>query len=122
MSWATMLGEVPQSTPYLQRFVAMDMDERWVNRSPETMLDTFHWYRGEGFGLIVEDLLALPADRGVVAEGCSPSTGTPSGFFPRPSSAGPRSRVGAGCGRSPAVRTPRRSRRLELIDTRRYYH
>jgi len=64
-----MLGEVPQSTPYLQRFVAMDMDERWVNRSPETMLDTFHWYRGEGFDLIVEDLLALPADRGVVAEG-----------------------------------------------------
>jgi hypothetical protein len=59
----------PASAPYLQRFLAMDMDERWVNRSPAAMLDTFHWYRGEGFGLIVEDLLALPADRGVVAEG-----------------------------------------------------
>lgn len=54
-----------QSVPYLQRFVAMDMDERWVNRSPETMLDTLQWYRGEGFDLIVEDLLALPAARGV---------------------------------------------------------
>jgi 2-phosphoglycerate kinase len=58
-----------QGAPYLQRFAAMDLDERWVNRSPETMLDTFHWYRGEGFELIVEDLLALPADHGVVAEG-----------------------------------------------------
>ena len=40
----------------------MDMDERWVNRSPGTMLETFHWFRGEGFGLIVEDLLRLPAE------------------------------------------------------------
>jgi hypothetical protein len=47
----------------------MDMDERWVNRSPETMLETFHWFRGEGFGLIVEDLLRLPAGPGVIAEG-----------------------------------------------------
>jgi hypothetical protein len=49
----------------------MDMDERWVSRSPETMLETFHWFRGEGFGLIVEDLLSLPGrpGRGVIAEG-----------------------------------------------------
>jgi hypothetical protein len=47
----------------------MDMDERWVNRSPEEMLETFHWFRGEGFGLIVEDLLRLPALPGVIAEG-----------------------------------------------------
>ncbi|MEV5705234.1 hypothetical protein [Actinoallomurus sp. NPDC052274] len=33
------------------------------------MLDTFHWYRGEGFALIVEDLLALSADGPVIAEG-----------------------------------------------------
>jgi 2-phosphoglycerate kinase len=59
----------PEETPYLRRFAAMDMDERWVNRSPETMLDTFHWYRGEGFDLLVEDLLALPTDRGLIAEG-----------------------------------------------------
>jgi hypothetical protein len=47
----------------------MDMDERWVNRSPETILETFHWFRGEGFGLIVEDLLCLPAETGMIAEG-----------------------------------------------------
>jgi hypothetical protein len=48
--------------------MAMDMDERWVSRPPRTMLDTFHWFRGEGFGLIVEDLLAM-AGNPVVVEG-----------------------------------------------------
>ncbi len=47
----------------------MDMDERWLNRSPETMLESFHWFQGELFGLIVEDLLRLPAEPGVIAEG-----------------------------------------------------
>jgi len=60
---------LPEDAPYLSSFKAMDMDERWVNRPPETMLETFHWFRGEGFGLIVEDLLRLPVDNGVIAEG-----------------------------------------------------
>jgi 2-phosphoglycerate kinase len=55
--------------PFLSRFAAMDMDERWVNRSPEAMLETFHWFRGEGFGLIVEDLLLLPREPRVIVEG-----------------------------------------------------
>jgi hypothetical protein len=59
----------PADAPLLHQFAAMNMDERWVRRSPETMLETFHWYRGEGFGLIVEDLLGLPRHRGVIAEG-----------------------------------------------------
>ncbi|TDC55256.1 hypothetical protein E1281_13580 [Actinomadura sp. KC345] len=58
-----------EQAPYLGRFAAMDMNERWTSRSPQEMLDTFHWFRGEGFGLIVEDLLGLPTDRPVVAEG-----------------------------------------------------
>jgi hypothetical protein len=59
----------PQDCPLLAEFKKMSMDERWVNRSPQTMLETFHWFRGEGFGLIIEDLLALPPDQGVIAEG-----------------------------------------------------
>lgn len=59
----------PRDCPALHEFLAMDMDERWLNRPPEVMLETFHWYRGEGFGLIVEDLLRLPRTPGVVAEG-----------------------------------------------------
>ena len=59
----------PDEAPFLHQFMAMDMDERWVNRSPETMLETFHWFRGEGFGLIVEDLLRLPPEPCVIVEG-----------------------------------------------------
>jgi len=58
-----------EDAPLLHRFMAMAMDERWVSRPPETMLETFHWFQGEGFGLIVEDLLRLPREPGVVAEG-----------------------------------------------------
>ncbi|GAA2611083.1 hypothetical protein [Streptomyces sp. LARHCF252] len=58
-----------EEAPLLHEFMAMDMDERWVNRSPDTMLETFHWFRGEAFGLIVEDLLRMPRETGVVVEG-----------------------------------------------------
>ena len=60
---------VPEDCPYLAAFKSLSMDERWVNRSPQAMLDTFHWFQGECFGLIVEDLLALPSDRGIIVEG-----------------------------------------------------
>lgn len=59
----------PEDSPFLSEFKAMDMDERWVNRSPETMLETFHWFRGESFNLVVEDLLRLPREPCVIAEG-----------------------------------------------------
>jgi len=59
----------PEESPFLYEFIAMDMDERWVNRTPATMLETFHWFRGEGFGLIVDDLLRLPPEPGVIVEG-----------------------------------------------------
>lgn len=59
----------PEEAPFLHEFMAMDMDERWVNRPPHVMLETFHWFRGEGFGLIVEDLLRLPQKPCVVVEG-----------------------------------------------------
>jgi 2-phosphoglycerate kinase len=59
----------PEDSPFLSTFAAMDMDERWADRSPETMLETFHWFRGEGFNLLVEDLLGLPKRPCVIAEG-----------------------------------------------------
>ncbi|MFD8236799.1 hypothetical protein ACFV20_33600 [Streptomyces sp. NPDC059696] len=58
-----------EEAPLLHAFLAMDMDERWVDRSPGAMLETFHWFRGEGFGLIVEDLARLPRDTPVIVEG-----------------------------------------------------
>jgi hypothetical protein len=55
--------------PLLSRFKAMDMDQRWVHRSAEAMFEAFHWFHGELFNLIVEDLLRLPAEPGAIAEG-----------------------------------------------------
>jgi 2-phosphoglycerate kinase len=55
--------------PLLHRFMGMDMDERWVNRSPKTMYETFHWFHGECFDSIIEDLLNLPHEPGVIVEG-----------------------------------------------------
>lgn len=59
----------PGDCPLLAAFAAMDMDERWLHRSPRTMLETFHWFQGEGFHLILEDLLRLPTQPGVIVEG-----------------------------------------------------
>ena len=72
-----------QDCPHLHAFMAMDMDERWVRRSPEVMLDTFHWFRGEGFGLIVDDLRARRVSASA-SEACLPSdckTPPPGGRF-----------------------------------------
>jgi hypothetical protein len=59
----------PEDCPFLQEFIAMDMDERWVNRSPATMLETFPWFRGEAFNMIVEDLLRVRTNVRVIVEG-----------------------------------------------------
>ena len=59
----------PENCPLLHEFMAMDMDERWVNRSPQLIFETFHWFRGEGFDLISEDLLRLPPEPAVIVEG-----------------------------------------------------
>jgi hypothetical protein len=61
----------PADAPLLHTFLAMDMDERWVDRSPTVMHDTFHAFQGETFHLVVEDLLPLPKTEPVLAEGFS---------------------------------------------------
>ena len=58
-----------EDCPLLHQFIEMDVDERWVHRSPTTMLETFHWFQGEGFDCIIQDLLRRPRDAGVVVEG-----------------------------------------------------
>jgi hypothetical protein len=59
----------PVNHPMLHQFIAMTMDERWVQRTPEEMFQTFHGFHGEGFGLILEDLLGLPTDVPILVEG-----------------------------------------------------
>jgi hypothetical protein len=55
--------------PMLHAFLALTMDERWVKRTPEEMFHAFHGFYGEGFHLILEDLLDLPAEVPVLVEG-----------------------------------------------------
>jgi 2-phosphoglycerate kinase len=59
----------PAGAPLVRAFAAMDMDERWVTRPPDVMLRTFHGFQGEGFPVVLQDLLALPAGEPVIAEG-----------------------------------------------------
>ena len=59
----------PADYPMLHAFMAMTMDERWVTRPPEEMYRTFHGFHGEGFGLILQDLLDLPSEVPVLVEG-----------------------------------------------------
>lgn len=70
---ATLRDHVGRSNlrdhPFIHAFVAMGMDERWVLRTPEEMLRTFHAFQGEGFEFIVEDLLALPPEMPILVEG-----------------------------------------------------
>jgi hypothetical protein len=94
----------PEDCPLLNEFMAVDMDERWVNRSPREMLETFHWFRGEGFSMIIEDILRLPRESGVIVDGfrllphlvkpLSPCLVVLSGSSQLPSSVRPRSIVG----------------------------
>src|SRR5438876_2071792 len=55
--------------PMLHAFLSMTMDERWAKRTPEEMFHTFHGFHGEGFRLVLEDLLDLPTDVPVLVEG-----------------------------------------------------
>ena len=59
----------PVDEPMLHAFMAMTMDERWVKRTPEEMFRTFHGFHGEGFRLIMDDLLNLPTGVPVLVEG-----------------------------------------------------
>jgi 2-phosphoglycerate kinase len=58
-----------EDSPLLHEFMAMDMDERWVNRSAKEMLETFPWFQGECFNMIIEDILRLPKEPAVIVEG-----------------------------------------------------
>lgn len=55
--------------PLLHSFLAMDIDERWVDRSPREMLESFHWFRGEGFDRLIGDVRQRAAQGPVVVEG-----------------------------------------------------
>jgi hypothetical protein len=55
--------------PHRAAFLAMTLDDRWVLRTPREMAnETIRSFR-ERFEMVIEDLLALPTDRQVIADG-----------------------------------------------------
>ena len=50
-------------------FACLSMDDRWVAPSPVDLLERSIAVWQEGFALVLEDLLALPRSRTIVAEG-----------------------------------------------------
>ncbi|HVD51171.1 MAG TPA: hypothetical protein VNB51_03955 [Candidatus Udaeobacter sp.] len=55
--------------PHRATFLAMSLDERWVFPSPREMADNAIGSFGERFEMVLEDLLALPRGRFIVADG-----------------------------------------------------
>lgn len=59
----------PDRHPTLAASPALDIDEAWLLPSPERLAATSGQFHRERFELIIEDLLAMPSDRPILAEG-----------------------------------------------------
>ena len=59
----------PDAQPELTAFQRLTMDERWVRPDPQAMANQTLCIGAERVALAVEDLLALPRDRPILAEG-----------------------------------------------------
>jgi hypothetical protein len=70
-AWAAnhQARKIAAGDSYSQAFAQMTIDQRWLARSPETMAEETiaSWMRE--FALVVEDLLALPRENLIIAEG-----------------------------------------------------
>jgi hypothetical protein len=62
-------AEPARDAPLLARFQQMSMDERWLRRDAQTMLETFPWFAGERFERVTHDLYAEGPAPPTLAEG-----------------------------------------------------
>jgi hypothetical protein len=60
---------IAQGDSALAAFLSRSMDERWLMRSPEVMAQSVIGFWTERFRQVMEDLLALPRNAGMIAEG-----------------------------------------------------
>lgn len=58
-----------ETHPAIAAFMSMTMDERWVLRDPEEMARETIRAWTERFGLVMEDLLSMPEEEVILAEG-----------------------------------------------------
>ncbi|MET8864374.1 hypothetical protein ABZW11_15655 [Nonomuraea sp. NPDC004580] len=62
----------PERQPYMCALVRMPKEERFAGRAPEEVFRAMPSLHGETFGFVVEELLALPADRPVLVDDFRP--------------------------------------------------
>ncbi len=60
---------IAQGDARLTAFLSQSMDERWLMRSPEVMAQSVISFWTQRFHQVLEDLLTLPQDTGIITEG-----------------------------------------------------
>ncbi|MFI7631190.1 hypothetical protein [Microbispora rosea] len=58
----------PQRQPYLWALLRTPREDRWASRTAEEIFHAMPSLHGETFGFVLDDLLALPADRPVLVD------------------------------------------------------
>jgi hypothetical protein len=58
----------PQRQPYLCALLQTPLEHRWTGRTADEIFQAMPSLHGETFGFVIEDLLALPADRPVLVD------------------------------------------------------
>ena len=61
--------QLAKTSPSYRAFLAASLDERWVYPQPEALLQRALRSFRDRFPLVIEDLLAYPSERPIVAEG-----------------------------------------------------
>lgn len=69
LDWHAVRDHELRPRPLVIPFQGMSMDERWAVPSPDELAARSIAIWEEGFTLVVEDLLAMPTSRTIVAEG-----------------------------------------------------
>jgi hypothetical protein len=69
IDWHAVRDHELRPRPLVVPFQCMSMDERWALPSPDELAARSIAIWQEGFALVLEDLLALPRSRTIVAEG-----------------------------------------------------
>ena len=69
IDWHAVRDHELRPRPLVVPFQRMSMDERWALPTPDELLARSIAIWEEGFELVLEDLLALPRTRAIVAEG-----------------------------------------------------
>lgn len=59
----------PERHPALASYSILSLDQLWVDPEPEAIVERFVTAAGERLELVIDDLLALPADAPIIVEG-----------------------------------------------------